>query len=375
MAGDDYYFSEYENVTGIDVINPITLDRESVKKSLNDKTGKLPFIQKYHDNEGVEQEVELKRDRIIYSTKNPFTRNAVDGVSTFSNCLNELRLAARYPRYKSQLAEKASKLHRHFQVDTAKFGELKQGREILSSQKKSKDYLHKIHRMINDMNEKGSDVATMDYINSKEVTYAGRVPDITAMEKGVFESIAMKMEIPLNTMTYGSDVNRATLEVLSDIFVRRRETGSQLEYKRISDSILEEFLVMKGFDNVTATLEFKPFLPDDINEMFNIVSGFASRLNGILSATEIRRLIGRPDKIEYGEADKQMDDQLNDMMSKVKPPVNPNPLMNPEQNPENIPTAQIVPDYQPTSGNLEELEAKLDEIIYGMKKDYRGERD
>lgn len=312
--GSDFFYDYNSGITGVDVINPSTLDPEETKKAFADKDGNTPFVQKFEDEDGNEQEIEIERERVIFLTNNPFTSFGGEGISSFSNCLNELKLAARFPRYKSQLSEKISKLNRHFIVNTDKFGALKQGKEILENKKKSKDYLFNIHQMINEMNERGSDIATMDYIDSKEVSYAGKIPDISGLEKGIFESIAFKMEIPLHTMSYGKDVNRATLRSLSELFVRRRQTGSQLEYVKISNNIFNHFLELKGFEDVTVSFKFRPFLPDDLNEMYNRVASFASRMHGILSVTEIRRLIGRPDKIEYGEADRQLQEELENLL-------------------------------------------------------------
>ena len=363
LAEDDFYYNEFEGVTGVDIVNPMSLTRNSIRDAFNDKTGKTPFIQKWTNREsGVEETVDLERERVIYTTKNPFTTNATDGVSSFANCINDMRVGARFARYKAQVADKASRLHRHFQVDTDKFGKLKQGKEILQSKSKSKSYLHHIHRMINEMNDNGSDVATMDYIDSKEVTWAGKIPDITSLEKGVFESIAIKMEIPINVMSYGKDVNRNTLEILSDVFVRRRETGSQLDYIRITQKIINTFLEMKGITNTTVKFNFNKFLPDDINQMYLLLAEFASKLPGMLSDTEIRRKLAMPDKIEYGEADDQIKALQEEMMQKQQAMIAQS-----QNGGQPSSTGAITPSTINEINKLEQIQTTIDQAIYELQ--------
>lgn len=380
LGGEDFYFNELEGITGVDVINPMSLEQEHLERAIADTKGKEPYHQSWVDFEGEEHEVDIEQDRVIYSTLNPFSTKSPDGVSSFANCINDLRVGARFARYKSQVADKSSRMHRHFIVDTEKFGQLKQGKDILESKKKSEEYLYSIHRMINSMNEKGSDVATMDYILSKEVTYAGKIPDITSLERGVFESIATKMEIPINTMTYGADVNRATLEVLSDIFVRRRESGSQLEYIRVTESIIEEYLMMKGIEDGEVHFKFKKFLPEDLSELMTMVGSFVKNVPGVMSDSEIRKKIQMPEKIEYGEADDQKKEQIAEIMKGMQPNPNPSPTSPPKEQPSGqqqqpeqgtSPMKPIAPKGQQSAAlSDEELNKELDSIIFGLKKKY-----
>lgn len=348
LAQDDYYTNPLEDIHGIDSINPMSLDYDSIKDALNDKTNKTPFKQVWNDmTTGEHEEVELEAERVTYITKNPFTTLSVEGVSTFANAINDLRVGARFARYKAQVADKASRLHRHFKVDTEKFMKLKPGKEILNSKEKSKNYLYSVHQMINTMNERGSDVATMDYLDSKEVTWAGKIPNITDLERGVFESVAFKLEIPINTMTYGKDVNRNTLEVLSDIFIRRRETGAQNEYIKHSNKFLRNYLEMKDItEKGTVRLKFNKFLPEDITQLYLIISDFAAKLPGVFSDTEIRRKLQMPDKIEYGDADTQKQEKIEEMMRKQ---------------------AQI----QAETTGPTTLQQKLDQILYDLEQEHK----
>lgn len=81
------YFNANADLTGIDCINPLTLDIGSIKNVMLDVTGEVEYIQR---QEG--KAASFSQDRVIYRTNNNFSRHAVLGHSPLQRCVTDLRL-------------------------------------------------------------------------------------------------------------------------------------------------------------------------------------------------------------------------------------------------------------------------------------------
>jgi len=313
--GSDFYYNEDAGVTGIDCINPQSLEPEQLRRAVYDRLGKENYLQIYTDVDGSEKSIILERRRVIYTTKNPFMKRSIYGVSSLAPAIGDLRTASKYPYHMERLSGKTSSLNRHFQINTDKLRNMKQGKRILESRSKSKEYMTRMYNLINRQQRSGGDVVTLDYIDSKEHSYAGKIPDITSMVKNTFEMIGIKMEVPIHLLSFSKDVNRATLETLTDTFVRRRINGSQAHYKRIVQKILNDYIAMKGFTDGYVKVNFNPFLPQDIFSMYERVANFVQKVPDSMSITEIRRKIDMPDEIEYGPADRQVEGAVMELFN------------------------------------------------------------
>lgn len=309
---EDFYFNKYEKVTGLDSINPLTLDDTQSRKVILDTTNTEKFKQVInYDTDSKtgkqedEQTIHLEQDRVYYATRNPLTKYSLHGVSVYSNCLTELRTVVRFPRYRSQMARKFANIHRHYVVNTEKLQAHPYGTQVTMSVERATNFLNGIHRLVTEQEEKGSSIATFDYIDSHDVTYAGKEPDIAGIEHGSLESLALKMELPLNAMVYGADVNRATLEKITNFFVKRRQNGPQNIYRTIIEEIANEYARMHGHTQGRLEVVFNPFLEEDITEIYAREGDLANKIPNSKSVTEIRRAIRMPDNIEYGPADEE----------------------------------------------------------------------
>lgn len=296
----NFYYNESQKVTGVDVINPMTLAMESVQDVMDDTTGTVPFIQRQVGRRSIQQpDLVFPQERVIYETRNPLTKWSAWGVSSLQNCLTDLRTIAKFPRYRADMARKFSNIHRHWIVDSAMLQETQFGAEILNDAQKSEDYLNELHKLIADQEEKSANIATFNFVDSKEVTYGGKEPDISGLENQSLSSMGVKFGVPVEVMTGG--VNRATLEMMSDLLIKKREMGPRRQvYTPIINGIANEILQQQGFDGF-ATASYNEFLTKDINALvqrdvmlYNI---------GAISDLEIRRDIDFPDIMEQGSVD------------------------------------------------------------------------
>lgn len=316
----EFFYDEKMGVTGVDVINALSLEEEQLQRAVLDRKGTTPYHQVYTDIDENEHTIVLEPERVIYTTKNPYMKRSVDGVSALAPAINDLRVASLYPYHRGRLANKISSMNRHFTIDTEKLAKMKQGKAILESRLKTDTYMAKMYNLINQQQAGGGDIVSLDWFNSKESSFAGKIPDIGEMEKHTLDMIGVKLETPVHMIAFGKDINRATLEMLSNMFLRRRETGSQKHYIRVSQDISNQYLRMSGYDDGYVKFGFNPFLPEDILTMFDKVSNFVQKAPDTLSVTELRRKIDMPDEIEYGKADEQVMANVSELFGDMSRP-------------------------------------------------------
>lgn len=318
LRGDEFYYDKLAGVTGVDAIDPISLDENSIRDALKDITGKTPFKQKANyedlstlitsksDNENSESdtEIELARDRVIFRTRNPLSRVSPTGFSSFQNCVKDLQTAAKFPRYRNQLSSKYANLHRHYVVNTEMLKTLEGGLDILKTKEAQDQYLLSLWDLIKKQMDKGSTVITFDFIESHDISFGGKEPDLAGIEKQTYEAIAFKIGVPLNlTGLYGFEINRATLDTIAQFFVDRRKNGPQRLFKDVLKEIIERWMKLKGYVG-GFDIEIRPFLNESKDAIYNRALTL-DQANVPRSDLEKRREVGYPDEIEWGKADEE----------------------------------------------------------------------
>ena len=346
-ANGGFYYSEEEKISGVDCINPMTLDVESIKKVMADTTGKEKYIQQPKwTNQPITNVLKdtfvsrtFDQDRVIYTTRNPLTKYSVMGVSALQNCLTDARTIAKFPRYRSDMAKKFANIHRHFKVIAEMLQQTQFGAEILNDPVKAREFLDSIHELIKDQEEKSASIATFDFIDSNEVTYGGKEPDISGIERMTLESLGMKLGIPVSMVVFADAVNRATLDTLVDLFITKREKGvRQAVYIPLIKEIAKRFWRSEGIYEGHPEVEFMPFLSKDLNALYARLGTFYQQTQA-LSKTEMRAEIDYGKEMEKGPIEAEDEKKMKEMMeAQQKPPEAGAPIQaqNAPRNPSSI---------------------------------------
>lgn len=323
-----FYYNENEKVTGVDAINPMTLDDESIKNVMVDTTGTEEYLQipKWTNTpmKNVQGAPIIKRftqDRVIYVTRNPLTKWSSRGISALQNCLTDARTISKFPRYRSDMARKFSNIHRHFKVLSELLQQTQYGNEVLNDPQESKKYLDDIHSIIKEQEQKSASIATFDFITSEEVTYGGKEPDISGIERMTLESLAMKLGIPLSMVAFADQVNRASMDVLVDLFIKKRENGVRKQvYVPIIKDIVKTFWASEGIYEGEVEVQFKPFLSKDLNALYARLGTFYQQTQA-LSLTEIREQIEYDKEMKRGPIEAEQEKRMKEMMEMQRPNV------------------------------------------------------
>lgn len=285
---DSFYFDEKSRVSGLDCINPMTLDTASVRDVMNDTGGSKFFVQKY---DGVS--VCFSQDRVLYRANNIFNKFSVMGFSSLQRCIVELRLLSRFPGYREKLARKYSSLHRIFEVKTDEFGRTERGRAVLNDPGQSQFYLDDMHSYYASMEDKGSTLFLYDWVDVKESSYAGKEVNLNDLEVQTLRNISFKLDIPLDLLLYGQVVNRSVMEVLAEVFVNKQKSGARnYVYTPIIEGIANEILKQHKIDYGRLEVEYNPFLSDNLVETAGILKDLWS--TGSITVNEIRSRLDLP---------------------------------------------------------------------------------
>lgn len=298
-----FYSNEYEKVTGVDCIDPTTLDINQVEKVMADRTGTVQFLQRPPGKmyENVDP-VNLNQDRVVYKTRNPLSSYSTYGISIFQNCLTDTTTANKFPRYRRDIARKYSGVMRHVKIDEEALMQTPMGIEILSDEKASDEYMDKIIGVVEEQERKGTNLVTYKFIDSDVETYGGKEPDLPGIERQTLESIGLKTGLPIQMVMYGDNVNRATLDTMSDLFINRREKGPRAQiYAPIIEDVARDILLSEGYTQGYMNVEFNPFLSKDLNSVAQRVVALVNA--GVMGLVEGRREVNLPDKIEDNEAE------------------------------------------------------------------------
>lgn len=294
-----FYYSEKEGITGLDVINPMTLNMESIKKVMSDTTGTELYKQEVTLPDGTFDTVEFEQDRVIYITNNAMTRNSPLGTSDLECALTDLRTLARFPYYRDEMGDLYSTLLLVITTDAEKIAGTEFGQKLRESVTEAQKYLDDTATFYREMRGKGNIIANYDWENVNPVSFAGREVKLVELELQTLRSIAFKMGIPLELLLYAEHVNRATLETLADTFVSRMEKGiRKFVFTPIIQNIADEILRQNDFADGHFTVKYKPFLPKNLLAAAEIIRSIWP--TGSISKPEIREQMDLPPKINLG---------------------------------------------------------------------------
>lgn len=304
--GDDFYMDENADITGVDVLNPMTLTTESIRAVKSDRTGTEVYEQVSLDEDekdNPENTVTFTQDRVIYRTRSPFTKtSSIHGISMYQNALKELRAVVKFPRYREQIARKMANIFRIYRINTEKLKLSPMGGKILLDSDSEQAYLMQMQKGIMQQEQRHSSIAMMDWVEIVEQSFGGKEPALGDVEKQTLESLALKLEMPINVMSYGRDVNRATLDTIADFFVQRRKNGAQRKHKKTIEQICAKAMELWGYSGRLEVV-MNPFVADSEDEIWDRVGKFLQQAGvDIIGNTEIRRMLKLPDKMPDGDA-------------------------------------------------------------------------
>jgi len=343
----EFYSSPDLSVTGIDVINPMTLTVESIYEVMVDTQGQVPFMQI-----GLMGEVaEFTQDRVIYETQNNLNGvRSIVGISKLQRCVNDLRTLARMPLYRNKLARLYSQLMTHIKIDTTQMeGELKDAlMEDVGAQQK---YLDDAADYYTEMNNKGATAATYQWMELTQSSFAGKEVKLAELEQQTMAAIAFKIGVPLSLLDMSSAnvLNRATLQSLVETFVARQEKGTRKHiYKPIIEDLINEFLETQGITGGKLECVFNPFLPANLEVAAQIISQVAP--TGAITNPEIRNMIQLPQHPDLGGDDwEDQDDPLNPIPNANINNLGATDTPLPDPNDAGIVEAAVPQDYPSTS--------------------------
>lgn len=296
---NELYFDEDSHVTGLDCINPMSLDVKSIQDVMNDTTGEKPFIQNWKG-----EPVSFTRDRVIYRTNNNLSRLGVWGVSPLQRCISDLRLALKFPGFRDRLARKYANIFRVIRVDTDKFVQAVGSRanEILRDTNEHTVYLNSVADTYNEQEDKGSSVVSFDWETISDMSFAGKEVNMNAIELETLKNIALCLDLPLDLLRYDQVVNRSVMEVLTDVFVSKQKSGARNHvYTPIIEGVANEILKQYDITVGRLTVEYSPFLSKNKVEEASVIRDIWS--TGALSKPEVREALGLPVKMNLGGDD------------------------------------------------------------------------
>jgi hypothetical protein len=291
-----FYQNNKMGITGFDCINPMTLTMQSIRNVMNDNTGSVQYEQL-----GLE-DIYFDQDRVIYSTNNPMSHRAVLGNSDLAPAITDLRALARFPHYRSRLADNISNAYTTFQIDPVLLkehgGALSEA--IFETATGPQDYANATATFFTEQKRQGKDVAYFSWINSKKETWAGQTPDITQAELDTIRSIGFKLGVPIELIGMGTDeVNRATLETINDVYVAKSENGVRKHvFTPIIEDLAKEILLHNDITEGYLKVQYNPFLSKNLLELGTLIQQLWP--TGAVSKPDIRELMGMDENPDLG---------------------------------------------------------------------------
>ena len=303
---DGYYVSPQEKCMGVDCISPLTLDMQSVREAVYDRTGSRPFIQRspgYIIGNNEPASITLEQGRCTYSIRGTLAKYGVFGNSAMANCLPDLRALGSAPHLRLKLMEKFAMDYKHYVLNTEKLMKTPMGTEIMSDWQKSKEKIAETKSMVRKQEKEGKALITYDFVEPAEITtYRGKGgDDMSAAETKTLESLAFRMKIPLPLANMNlKDVNRSTLDTVADACISQREmNGGRKKIRPIVEKIMLRHIRSQDIQEGWLQMKYNPFLPKDVLAAINKILA----LIGVEAAsrTELRRAADMPDQIDFGD--------------------------------------------------------------------------
>ena len=287
-----YYQNKNAGITGSDCINPTTLTPESIKKVMNDITGTALYEQKATLDSPLSAP-KFTQDRVIYRTLNGFGKKSVLGSSKLQRCVTDLRTMGRFPHYRRDLGRLYSQMSRVIKINTEKFMEMDLGKAVMADEtgKKQQEYVDDTAEFYRQQEEKGGTFVIYDWEELEQAGWGGKEVKLAELEMQSLENIGYCMGVPLALVMSVAAVkmNRATMEMVTDLFVSMQEKGTRNDiYTPIIEHVANKFIESEGITGGRLECQYNPFLPKDM-----------VKIAGILSALWPTGALSRPDVREY----------------------------------------------------------------------------
>lgn len=305
-----FYYNEKEMVTGIDAINPMSLDMQSVELALYDSTGTFEYVQNVRSPTGITRTVSFAQDRVDYSTRGSILKHGVWGNPASANCVMDLRTAGAAPGLRLDLMKKQANVYLHLVMDVQELLKTKMGEAALNDWSSAEKALQAQVDAVQEQRRDGGDLVSYSFLKPAQATSVkGKDTNFSDTEDKTYEVIAMKFGVPMPLITRIDNVkNRTTLELITDTFIRRREaTGGRKNFRRLLMSYAQEMKAQAGILDGYFDIEFKPFLQKDLLAILNRMQILFNL--GASSKTELRRSQDMADSIDFGLEDESADYQ------------------------------------------------------------------
>jgi len=294
-----YYYNKKEKIKGIDVINPITLDPESVEKVMADTTGTAKYKQVSNTLTGSFKTVELEQERVTFVTNNEFSDNSPVGNSDLQPAIKDLRTIAQFPGYRDEMAALYSTMLLIIENSAEAIADTEYGEKIKKSATEAQALLDDTAEFYRAQKGKGNIVSIFDWQKVIPISFAGKEVKIAELEKATIESIARNMKVPLPLLSLHDIPNRETLNTVTDVFVQQIGNGGRKEvYTPIIEEKAAKVLEIEGITEGRMEVQYNPFLPKDLLKVAQILSTIWP--TGAISAPEIREEVDLPSVMNTG---------------------------------------------------------------------------
>ncbi|MBZ2166999.1 hypothetical protein [Methanobacterium spitsbergense] len=289
----NYYQDPNIGVTGFDSINPMTLTYESIDNVMSDPTG----LKQYQQNTalgGNKTAPTFSQDRVIYRT-NSLSKLSVMGDSKLQNCIVDLRNAGRFPHNRRDLAKIYSQISRIVTLNIKQLRELEMGQAATATNEALQAHMDNTAEFYRRQEERGGTFVVPDWETVIQSSFAGKEVKMVELEMQTYESIGREMGVPLALVmsVAAGDMNRATMESVTDLFVSMQEKGTRDEIVTpIIERCVNNYLNSQGITEGRLEVEYNPFLPVDMEKVGRIIQYLWP--TGAISRPDVRQMARLP---------------------------------------------------------------------------------
>jgi hypothetical protein len=289
----NYYQNPYAGVTGVDSFDPMTLTYQSIDGVMSDPTG----TKQYQQNTAVGSQTgapSFTQDRVIYRSES-LSKLAVMGNSRLQNCILDLRNAGRFPHFRRDLGKVYSQISRIVTIDVKQLRELDMGQAVTENAEVFQAYLDNEADFYRQQEEKGGTFVVPNWQTVLQSSFAGKEVKMVELEMQTYESIGRETGVPLALVmsAAATNMNRATLEAITDMFVSMQEKGTRDEvYTPIIERVVNNYINSQGITGGRLEVEYKPFLPADMEKVGRIIQYLWP--TGALSRPDVRQMARLP---------------------------------------------------------------------------------
>jgi hypothetical protein len=309
-----FYYDENDKITGIDAINPLTLDINSIEMAVYDRTGTVDFVQNIFNpliTTTGPMKIPLSQDRVDYRVRGNLQKNGPFGKSAILNCIMDCRTAAAAPGLRLELLYKQANVYRHNVLDVDELMKTPMGQNTLNNWDEADKKLQQQVDTLRRQEDSRKSIVSWSFLKPAEISsMSGKATDFAETEKNTYDVIALKMGIPLSLLyaDAAQQVNRSSLETVLDGFIKRREmSGGRKDCRNLIASYAQEVKAQEDITEGYFKVEFKPFLGKDFLESLQRMQILWTM--GMASKTEGRRTQDMSDEIDFGEEGESADYQ------------------------------------------------------------------